>query len=338
MRFAGVLLFVATVVFAWLLAAELFTATWKRTLATAIVALQPKLGFMAGVVNPDIMLCALGAATLCLAVRTSLRGVTVGRAVGLGVVAGAAAFCHPRGLFVAPVAVLAILIGFVRFFPGWRASVLQLTACVAPAVLGLLAAVLWTRAHASGTAFGAGSPVAAFNARQFISYVWQFYLPKLSTMDNKVGPPYGYRQVFIESYFGSFGSLETNYRLWVYDTLQIGAAILALWVWTVAVRRPAAVLARWPAVVVMLAFAASLMVLLHIVSYSSLRGSVGNGGDPVITGRYLLPMTPILGCAIAWAIGALPPRARALGAGAMVGAFSMLAVGGVGIIAERFNG
>ena len=49
--------------------------------------------------------------------------------------------------------------------------------------------------------------------REFVSYLWQFYLPKLSFMDPKIGPSfYGYRQVYIESFFGDFASFSVNYR------------------------------------------------------------------------------------------------------------------------------
>ena len=56
MRLATVLLFVVTVGLTWLIAAELLAATWARALATGLVALQPKLAFGGGIVNPDLML------------------------------------------------------------------------------------------------------------------------------------------------------------------------------------------------------------------------------------------------------------------------------------------
>ncbi len=341
MRFAGVLLFVAAVGFAWLVAAELLRATWQRVLATAVVALQPKLGFMAGVINPDIMLVAIGTATLWVGLRTGQRGVTLRRAIALGVLAGAAAFCHPRGLFLPPFAVLAVIVGLIRMRPPlrtWRTWVTPVVVCGVPALIGVVAAVAWTRAHAAGAAFGTGSPVAGFNLRQFLSYVWQFYLPGVDGMAAKVGPAYGYRQVFVESYFGSFASLETNYPLWVYGWLQVGVGLLGIATFAVAVRRTGVLVTRWPAVVLGAAFCLALMALLHVVSYGSLRGSTGGGGDPVITGRYLLPMVSLFGCATAWVTGALPRRLQPLVAGAVVGAFVLLAISGLGITAVRFDG
>jgi hypothetical protein len=85
MRLGTVALFVATVALTWLVAAELLAAAWARTLATAMVALQPKLGFDAGIVNPDLMLVALSTGALLLAIRMVKRGPNLGRVLWLAV-------------------------------------------------------------------------------------------------------------------------------------------------------------------------------------------------------------------------------------------------------------
>ncbi len=175
------------------------------------------------------------------------------------------------------------------------------------ALAGLFAAVLWTRAHAAGAAFGTGSPVTGFNLPEFISFVWQFYLPPLDSMVARPGPEYGYRQVFIWTQFGSYGWLEINLPSWIYASLQVALAVLALWVFGLAERRAESIARNWPVALVVIAYAVGLMLLLHIVSYSNLRGAAPGAGDPVITGRYLLPLTPLLGCALAWVTGSLAP-------------------------------
>jgi hypothetical protein len=338
MRFAGVILFIGMVWLAWLVAAEVFAATWKRTLVAAIVALQPKLGFMAGAVNPDIMLSFLGTAALLVGLRIAITGVTWRRALTLGGIAAAGVLCHPRGLFLPPFAVVAMAVGLWRFRRPWRFAAGTIAACLAPAVIGLIAAVLWTRHYSAGTAFGSNSPVAAFDLRQFFSYLWQFYLPGLTSMEPKVGPDYGYRQVFIETYFGTFGSLEINFPLWINSALQFAAGILGLWVFGLTIRRAESVARRWYIPVIMLALSLGLLLLLHIVSYGNLRGVPLGTGDPVITGRYLLPLTAVLGCAIAWVFGALPRRLQPLAAGAAVAAMAMLSIAAVGMSLERFGG
>ena len=94
-----------------------------------------------------------------------------------------------------------------------------------------------------------------------------------------------------------------------------------------------AVLAQWPVVVVAVTFFVGLMALLHVVSYSSLRGG---GTDPVITGRYLLPAIALYGVAAAWVCSSLPRRAGLAAAGVLLGVAALMAVGGVGLSMERF--
>ena len=65
MRLATVLLFVVTVALTWLIATELLAGTWARALATGLVALQPKLAFGAGIVNPDLMLVVVWRPARC---------------------------------------------------------------------------------------------------------------------------------------------------------------------------------------------------------------------------------------------------------------------------------
>jgi len=331
MRLATTLLLVVTVWLTWLIAAELFARTWVRTLATGLVALQPKLGFGGGIINPDLMLVMVATGALLMGLRLVRHGPTLGRVLGLAVFAGAGAVVHPRGLFLPPFAVIALGIGLVRAWPGRRralafgAAVLGITfACVA-------ISIAWSQGHAGGAI--SENPVGGFSARQFLSYLWQFYLPKLSVMGPKVGPAdYGYRQVYIDSYFSAFASFSVSYRPAILDLLQALAGIGLVALWTTIVSRWYLVVARWREVAVCVVFFLGLMSLLHIVSYMNLRGST----DPVLTGRYLLPAVALYGCAIAWVASSLPRRLGVALAGLLLGGALLLAIGGVGLSLDRF--
>ena len=175
--------------------------------------------------------------------------------------------------------------------------------------------------------------MGGFSARQFASYLWQFYLPKLSAMDPKVGPHgYGYRQVYIDSYFSAFASFSVSYRPIVLDALQVARRALGS---SRCGRRSSRAgcggrpLARGRRVRV---FFAGLMALLHVVSYMNLRGST----DPVLTGRYLLPAVALYGCAIAWVASSLPRRLGVAFAGVLLGGALLLAIGGIGLSLDRF--
>jgi 4-amino-4-deoxy-L-arabinose transferase-like glycosyltransferase len=330
MRLASTLLLVGTVWLAWLVACELLARPWARVLATGMVALQPKLGFAGGIINPDIMLAMVATGALLMALRLVRDGPTLARAAWLAGFAAAGVLIHPRGLFLPPFAVIAILVALWRFRPGWRHAMLEAGTVVGVTAVGVAIAVAWSRSHAGGTI--SENPVGGFSLRQFLSYLWQFYLPKLGVMDVKLGPDYGYRQVFIDSYFGAFASFSVAYPLRVLDLLQVLAGIGLVALWTTIVARWGVVVARWREVLVCVVFFVGLMGLLHLVSYMNLRGST----DPVLTGRYLLPAVALYGCAIAWVVSSLPRRLGLPVAGVLLGGAALLAIGGVGLSLERF--
>src|SRR3954471_5953617 len=89
MRLATTALFVVTVWLTWLIAAELLAATWARFLATAFVALQPKLGFGAGIINPDMMLVLASTGALLMGLRLVRAGPAWRPVLGLAAFAGA---------------------------------------------------------------------------------------------------------------------------------------------------------------------------------------------------------------------------------------------------------
>jgi hypothetical protein len=331
-RLATTLLLVMTVGLTWLIASELFARDWVRMLATGMVALQPKLGHGGGVVNPDMALVMVATGALLMGLRLVRHGPTFGRIAWLAVFSGAGALIHPRGLFLPPFAVIALAIALSRYWHGWRRSLALAGAVVAISAASVAVAVVWSRGH-GGSAISENPVAGGFSARQFVSYVWQFYLPKLGVMDAKVGPPaYGYRQVYIDSFFSQFASFSVNYRLIILDLLQVLAGIGLVALWTTMVTRWTVVLARWREVAVCLVFFVGLMSLLHLVSYLNLRGGI----DPVLTGRYLLPAIALYGCAIAWVCSSLPQRLGVPLAGILLGGALLLAIGGVGLSLDRF--
>jgi hypothetical protein len=262
------------------------------------------------------------------------RGPTVRGTLGMAAIAAVGMLTHSRALFLLPATVIALGVAFLRHRPALRPA-LKMSAAAA-GVLGVatVLAVMWNHTHATGLQYGGAAADVRIVPKEFISYLWQFYFPKLSFMDARLGPPYGYRQVFINSFFGSFASLEVNYKPSVYDALQVGAALGLIALYTTAVVRWRRLLARWPVVLVVAGFFLSLLGLLHFVSYTSLKSA----SDPVITGRYLLPAIAVYAAAITWVVVSLPRRAGAALAGVLVAASALLSVGGVAISIARFYG
>jgi hypothetical protein len=191
----------------------------------------------------------------------------------------------------------------------------------------------WTRSHAGGAAFGGAAPAAgSFVPMEFFSYVWQFYFPKFGFLEASVGQGYGYKQMFIERFFGGMVNLEIDVAHDVYEAIQVGAWIGIVVLWTVAAVRWRSLVARWPAVVLCVAMFVGMVVLLHIVSYTSIKA----GGGLVITGRYLLPCIALMGCAIAFVATSLPRRLGVPLAGAALALASLHAIVMFGLGAERF--
>jgi 4-amino-4-deoxy-L-arabinose transferase-like glycosyltransferase len=337
MRVATVALYVLTVGLMWLVAGEIFARPWVRFLATAVVALQPKLAALSGNVNPDTLLVTISTGFVFAGLRLLRRGPTPGRVAAVAVLAGLGALTHGRGLFLLASAVLAIAVALVRARPRRGVALRQVAVGAAGLLACLATAYLWTRSSSGGGAFGGEVGRAAeqsFSVSQFLSYLWQFYLPKLGFMEPMLGPPYGYRQVFIETFFGGFANFEVGFRPAVYDRLQELAFVGFLALVLIAVLRHRVVRSRWPEVLFVASVVVALLGLLHISSYRDLQV----GGDPLITGRYLLPAIAAFGLAVAWVIGSLPRRVAPWAGAVVLAGFVLLDVEGFLINAQRFYG
>lgn len=310
LRLFNALCFLVTVLLTWLIAGELFgPVRWKQTLAAGAVALEPQLSFMSAVINADNLLIALTTAFLLAALRVVKYGPSLGRVFTASLVAAAAVLTHGRGLVTLPVLAVALVAAAIRFRPAIRDAVAR--AAVAAATVGAAFLAYLSLGHAAGNSALYGGQVTSingtpFNVRQFLSSIYQFYLPRLPDLRPRIGPEYGYRQVFIETFYGVFASLEVRFRPRVYDLLQLFSALGLVALYTAAVVRRRRLLRAWPIVVVMLSLLVTTVFFLHYVSYRALTGD--GGSDPLIVGRYLLPMVSLFGVAIAFTVGALPRR------------------------------
>ncbi|MBS1868508.1 MAG: DUF2142 domain-containing protein [Actinobacteria bacterium] len=331
-RLASVLLLVATVALTWAAVAELTRRTWARVLATGVVALQPQLSFIGAIVNPDILLVALSTAFVALSIRTLARGRTVRRVVGLCALAALAALTHGRGLALLPPLVVVLALSWWRERPPARVLARWLAAGVA--LVAALAVVLL----AGGRSLYGGQLAAfqdsGFDLRQFASYLWQFYLPPLPTMQPRIGPAYGFRQVFVETFYGTFGSLDVHLPARVYALLQVASVLGLVALYTAVVVRWRELRARGRVALGLAATALSGIVFLHVASYLALL----DGPDPVIVGRYLLPLISLFALALTFVATSLPRRLGPLFAAVVLGAGVLLQLTGLGLTVARFYG
>jgi two-component system sensor histidine kinase DesK len=75
------------------------------------------------------------------------------------------------------------------------------------------------------------------------------------------------------------------------------------------------------------------VLLVHLQAY---RGLLDDPTDPVVTGRYLLPLLPILGVGVAAVLDALPRRAFAVAGGGVLGVAVLLQLAALGAAVTRF--
>jgi Predicted membrane protein (DUF2142) len=339
LRLFNALFYLATIVLVWRLAGELLGGVrWKQTLAAGVVALQPQLAFMSAVINADNLLIALTSAVLLAAVRLVRLGPSFPRILAIGGLTAAAILTHGRGLVCVPVLFTALVASCIAHRTALRDALARGLAASATVGAALLAYLAFGRAGGSSGLYGGQASElntgAGFKLEQFLSSSYQFYLPKLTEMHRRVGPAYGYRQVFIDTFYGAFGSLEVAFKARIYDTLQVLSAFGLLGLYTSVVVRWRHFWKSWPVVSVMLALLITNLVFLHYVSYRSLLDS--GGKEPLIVGRYLLPMVSLFGLAVAFTVGSLPRRLGPLIGAIVLAGGVLLSLTGIGITMARF--
>lgn len=339
-RWATSLFYLATIALTWALVAELMRATWPRVVAAGVVALIPQLAFIGAIVNPDILLVAIWTGFIALSARTVRRGPTASRIVGLGALAAASLMTHGRGLVLLPVAIVvaAFALWTHRERIRWRGALAWSAGALGLVAAGGVAALLVTRSATGGAAYGGGVATVEsgtpFNIRQFLSYVWQFYFQRLPSMSPTVGPEgYGFRQVWVETFFARFGSLDTQFRTGIYDLLQLLVVGGLLAFYTAAVVRWRWIVAHWQMVLTLAVTPAAMLTALHLAAYRQLTNA---SMDPLLQGRYLLPCVGLVGLAAAALCASLPRRAGAALAGSLLAIGVLLSLGGLGISVVRF--
>jgi 4-amino-4-deoxy-L-arabinose transferase-like glycosyltransferase len=325
MRAVSIVWFLVTVLAAWLLAGEVFgRRRWLQAVAALVVALQPMLGQLGGIVNPDAMIAALWGLALWLSAVIVDRGVTRGRLAGAGVLTVAAVFTHPRA---APLAVALAGALAVRAWPaiarrGRAARTAALAACAGAAVLLV----------GGGTWYALRGDVTVTKVREFGSYLWQFYLPRPSFMQPTVAPEWGVRDVFVDRLWSGFVQLEVNVAPGILDAISIATMVGAVLVVAVLWLRRDAARSRLPLIGILAGSFLILMWTLHVAAWRDLPIE----GDPIITGRYLTPFLPVAGVLVA-AVAAVLPRRIGPGAATLVlGLEGLITLSALGTTLVRF--
>ncbi len=298
MRLLSALMAGFTALFAYLFVREALPGVaWAWTVGGLSVALAPLLGFMSGVVNPDAMLYAVSAASFYLLARGFRRGLTPSLAIAIGVVTAMGLLTKDNFVGLMPGIIVGLVVLTVRGARTSRRtaySSLALTLAIPAIPLCLYIVInLFSNHPGLGVVSSAihitGGRGSLLNE---ISYIWQFYLPRLPGMANDFPGISTTRQWFDHS-VGLYGWLDTSFPAWVENIALIPAALLtilgirALFTVRATLRR------RLVELLVYIIMAVGLMSLIGAQSYLEETWRSGFS-EP----RYLLPMLALLGAAL----------------------------------------
>jgi 4-amino-4-deoxy-L-arabinose transferase-like glycosyltransferase len=318
MRLWGILLLALNALAGWLLAGEILGRKRLPQLACGAVAgLLPMETFMGVSVNPDALMVPLWTLALWLGARVIIRRAPVRDVVAVCAVAAAAVLTKYTSYALLPAVAFAVLVGWLRRPPEQRPRALWQ---IALSSLAFLVPVLGWLGLATASGRGVINTVgtgprgpAPFNVRQFLSYVWQFYLPRLPWMSRfRWTPGLGVWDVWVVEGIGRFGWLTVFMPEWVYQAAGVicGALGLAA-LWFVAKLRSR--IALWLFGFLAIALIA-LLGGLHFIDYRA----VINAQGPLLQGRYLLPVIGLLGLAVGLVVSRLPERIRPGACGAVL--------------------
>ncbi len=308
-RISGVLLLALTTIGAWLLAGEMFGRRRLPQLSCAAVAgLLPMDAFMSTAVNPDALLITLWTFALWLGARVINHHARGRDVIALFGVTAAAILTKATAYALIPPILLALFIGWRRRSAAERGPTLR--RILAGGAILLVPVLGWLALAQSlgGTSITtvATSQAHPFNVRQFLSYLWQFYLPRLPFLTPfRTTPQLPVYDVWGHQVTGVFGWLDVFQPHWMYPTAAVIAGGLAIADIALLVRlrerRP------WELLGFLALGLVALLGLLHITEYRVLI----SGGGPFLQGRYLLPVVGIAGLAVALVVSRVPLRLRA---------------------------
>jgi 4-amino-4-deoxy-L-arabinose transferase-like glycosyltransferase len=336
LRLGSLLWLLVTVTAVWLLAGEVFGRDRLLQLAAAsLAAMAPMMTFLSASVTPDAMMYALWSLALWLGVRVLKRGLTWPLALALFGIVGAACTVKSTSYGLIPGAGLVLAIGLWRLRPR---RVAPAAAAVGAGLLGLAVTLGVWKLVATGADRATASQLTAVsttdgvNPRMLLSYVWQFYFPRLPFQDDFAfpGSPLPVDYIWLQGIWGAFAWLEVTFPPITYDVLSgltaIAVAAAGVTVWRT--RRAT----DWAVAAFLVLVTVTLLAGLHWTEFRQISG----GGGALNQGRYLLPLVGIAGLVLVQALRALPARLRAYGVATVLGGLLVLQVTGLGLMLDRF--
>jgi hypothetical protein len=306
MRLLSALMAAATALLAYMFVREALPgARWAWTVGGLAVALFPLLGFISGGVNPDAMLFAICAALYYCLARGFRRGLTRRLALAIGLLTAIGFLTKLNFVGFAPGVLLALVLLAVRSSTRDRAAATAGPAASRrPWVIGLALAGTPVLAYGLVNALSnhpllgeASRTIAATHGSisHQVSYMWQFFLPRLPGMPNYFPGISTTVQLWFDGLVGMYGWADTLFPGWVYDLAVIPAGVIAALCIREVIRGRAALGGRIPEIISYLVTAAGVIAVVGAQSYLS---DALEHFEPFWEPRYLLPVLALWGLVV----------------------------------------
>jgi hypothetical protein len=296
MRLLSALMAAFSAFFVYLFLRETLPASpWASTVGGLGMALAPLLGFISGEVNPDAMLCTVSAALFYCLARAFRRGLTVRRAIAIGVVLAIGFVTKLNFVGLAPGALLALLVltrraGRASGRPDYRPLAFALAIGLSP--IGVYAIVNAASGHPLLGVASSGIELTKKphgSVRAELSYIWQYFLPRLPGMSNDFPGVSPLRQLWFDRLVGDYGWLDTYFPRWVSSLALIFAGLIAALSLRALVAARLTLRSRVGELACYAAIGVGLLVLVGADSYLELPVRAGGYSEP----RYLLPLAAL---------------------------------------------
>jgi 4-amino-4-deoxy-L-arabinose transferase-like glycosyltransferase len=340
MRLVGALFGALTALFTFLFVREVMPRErWAATIGALCVALQPLLAFMSGSVNPDSMLFGEAAAIFFCLARALRRGLTPRLAVALGAIIAAGFLTKLNFVGFA----FGVFVGIVVLAwrgiraSGWRGGIPAMIA----AGIGVSPVLLYAFRNIAlghplfGIVTGSSDLLSGKSLLDELSYLWEIYLPRLPGMTHYFEGILTSKDIWFDRSVGLYGWMDTMFPVWVDNVALVPAAVVAALCGRELFARRHVLRARWAELSIYTIITLGVLVMIGISSYIS--DALGGGpafGEP----RYLLPMLPLFGAALALAVrGAGRRWAPVVGAALVVLIFGYDIVSQLQVVARYYG-
>lgn len=298
MRLLSALMAGMTVLFVFMFLREALPAVpWAWTVGGLCAALSPLLGFVGGSIDPDGLLFVVCAALFYCFARAFRRGLTPRLAACIGAVIATGLLTKVNFVGLIPGIAVGLIVLTVREARVSRRQAYRSLALAGgiggtPVILYALRNIA-THKSLLGIVSGSIRELGHHSISAELTYIWQFYLPRLPGMTNDFPGIFPPLQIWFKGIIGRYNWLETVFPGWVYTVALIPAALIAGLCARELYLRRAELKSRAGELAVYLIMCLGLMLLLAGASFLNFPTLNAGDSEP----RYFLPLLAI-GCAL----------------------------------------